>query len=159
MSKSCEGLLHRKYKEVLTENKERLKQYIRDSVFHNQVGLHVDFSDSGVIIRFTDRFFSQDTFWKGSRFNRSPNKSRIELFLPTMKDIALDLNGEFIVDSLGAPLSMKHLRMEITFSLKAYFLDKLGLTEEEMTVEGLAEYLRKVWYKIKDKLSIRGYRI
>lgn len=160
MSKSCEGLLHRKYKEVLTENKERLKRCIRNSVFHNQVGLHVDFSNSSVVVRFTDYFFGQDTFLKGSRFSRSPNKSKIERFYPRMKDIARDLGYEFVVGDLSEPpLSMEYLRMKITFRLTTGFLAKMGLKEEEMTVEDLIEYLRNLWYKIKDRLSIRGYRL
>ena len=158
MSDSSKTLSGARYLDVLSQSEDRLKQCILSSIFGNQRGIKIGLSEYHIVVRFTDVFFSLDTFFQGSRSRDTPNLSKIKRFYPIMQEIQRDLKYRFTVgDTAETPLSMEHLTMKITFHVSDRYLSEVGLTREKMTTESLIKYILALWNEIKNRLYDRGY--
>ena len=155
MHVSHEDLLDQKFMEILKKDKESrqdLKSLLRENVF-DSAGISISFNEvHDVVVHFGPRFFNQETFMKGSRFNRSLNNSAIKKFFDIMENLSISTDLGFVVCEQEKP-SATNLNMEIIFSFPWSILKSESEESSEMTVREATKHLKNRWAEVKSSLG------
>jgi len=149
MSESYEDLSKQRFIWIVKgedeESKQRLRRLLRQVVF-NSVGLSVSFNEwYDVVIHFGPRFFNQNTFMYGSRFNRRLNNSQIERFCKVVEN--LSSSYQFIVQPKKPSITNLNMEMSFDFPWNTNVIES-----SEMTVGEAIEYLKEQWVKLRNDL-------
>lgn len=149
----CEGLLEKKYGEVMAEEDSRRGFFhcLNSEVFKID-SLFFSLDEDSLSITFPSHFFAGPSFYWGGR----PSDTRIKKFYETMKNLERKIGG-FFVDRRVKPSSTN-----LSMKLKFYFTHicvRKGIQVNEMTIRDIRAYLKDLWWRITSELVIYGYAI
>lgn len=149
----CDGLLEKKYDEVLGEAdlRKQLVRCLNKKIFKIDGAIfHLD--EDSLSITFPSEFFNNPLFFWGGR----PSETRIRKFYEIMKNIERKFNRDFFVDRNMRP-SSTNLNMKVKF----YFtkLQKENMQVDEIIIRDVLEHLQALWIKVTYELAVYGYDV